>query len=103
MTTGKALLAVGGFSGRDESPTLAQFQQYVADHQIGYYLVRQRQNDNGQNSPQSGQPNNPQPGHNPRSPQQGDNPQQEPGGNPQQSGGPNNSAPSPLRRELLPG
>ncbi|WP_067710620.1 ArnT family glycosyltransferase [Nocardia yamanashiensis] len=43
LQTGAPLLAVGGFSGRDDFPTLEQFQQYVADHQIGYYLVRQRQ------------------------------------------------------------
>ncbi|MEV6767318.1 glycosyltransferase family 39 protein [Nocardia sp. NPDC051030] len=46
LRTGAPLLAVGGFSGRDESPTLAQFQQYVTDHQITYYLVRQRQQRN---------------------------------------------------------
>ncbi|MFF2555910.1 ArnT family glycosyltransferase [Nocardia sp. NPDC058058] len=48
LRTGAPLLAVGGFSGRDEAPTLAQFQTYVADHQVGYYLVQQRQNRNGQ-------------------------------------------------------
>ncbi|MFE3700266.1 hypothetical protein ACFXO7_20610, partial [Nocardia tengchongensis] len=66
LTTGKALLAIGGFSGRDRSPTLAQFQQYVADHQIGYLLVRQRQNDESRSggTPNQGQPNNSQPGGN---------------------------------------
>ncbi|MFJ9369314.1 ArnT family glycosyltransferase [Nocardia sp. NPDC101769] len=68
LTTGKALLAVGGFSGRDDSPTLAQFQQYVADHQIGYLLVRQREESGQDNNSQGGQPNagqpsNPQSGH----------------------------------------
>ncbi|MEC3951942.1 glycosyltransferase family 39 protein [Nocardia sp. CDC153] len=83
LTTGKALLAVGGFSGHDDSPSLAQFQRYVADHQIGYYLIRQRQNDNqpGQpNNPQSAQPT-PQPGHTPRN------------GRDQQGQGGNNSQP----------
>ncbi|MVU81713.1 glycosyl transferase [Nocardia sp. ET3-3] len=100
LTTGKALLAVGGFSGRDPSPSLAQFQQYVADHQIGYYLIRDRQN----NTPQSGEPHNtqsgtPQPGRTPRSgegrtPQQGGgNAPQDQGGAPQQNGGWNNSDP----------
>ncbi|MET9485844.1 glycosyltransferase family 39 protein [Nocardia sp. NPDC006630] len=50
LRTGASLLAVGGFSGRDESPTLAQFQSYVADHQVGYYLVPQRKQDGGWHS-----------------------------------------------------
>ncbi|MCU1643336.1 MAG: putative mannosyltransferase YkcB [Nocardia sp.] len=49
LRTGASLLAVGGFSGRDESPTLEQFQSYVADHQVGYYLVQQRK-DGGRRS-----------------------------------------------------
>ncbi|MEV6100780.1 glycosyltransferase family 39 protein [Nocardia sp. NPDC051981] len=69
LSTGKALLAVGGFSGRDDSPTLAQFQQYVADHQIGYLLVRQREesgqdNNSRDGQPNAGQPSNPPSGHN---------------------------------------
>jgi 4-amino-4-deoxy-L-arabinose transferase-like glycosyltransferase len=39
LETGKSLMAVGGFSGSDNSPTLAQFQQYVADGAIGYFLA----------------------------------------------------------------
>lgn len=46
LTTGKALLAVGGFSGRDPSLSLDRFKQYVADHEIGYFLVHNR-DDNG--------------------------------------------------------
>lgn len=42
LRTGAPLMAVGGFSGRDNAPTLEQFQQYVAAHEVGYYLVRQR-------------------------------------------------------------
>ncbi|MGW4242202.1 ArnT family glycosyltransferase [Nocardia sp. NPDC004722] len=57
LTTGKALLAVGGFSGRDPSPTLERFQQYVADHQIGYYLVRERKQDGGRQWNQDDQSN----------------------------------------------
>lgn len=45
LSTGKSLLAIGGFSGRDSFPTLPQFQQDVADHRIGYFLVRQREQD----------------------------------------------------------
>ena len=32
-------MPIGGFSGSDPSPTLAQFQSYVADGQIHYYIV----------------------------------------------------------------
>jgi len=38
LSTGKSVMAVGGFSGRDNSPTLAQFQQYVATGQIHYFI-----------------------------------------------------------------
>lgn len=62
LSTGKALLAIGGFSGRDDSPSLAQFQQYVAEHQIGYLLIRQRQQPGQDNNSQAGQPNVPQSG-----------------------------------------
>lgn len=33
------VMAVGGFNGSDPSPTLAQFQGYVADGQIHYFLA----------------------------------------------------------------
>ncbi|MFF3569674.1 glycosyltransferase family 39 protein [Nocardia jiangxiensis] len=39
LRTGASLLAVGGFSGRDDSPTLAQFEQYVADGDVHYFLM----------------------------------------------------------------
>jgi 4-amino-4-deoxy-L-arabinose transferase-like glycosyltransferase len=38
LSSDKAVIAVGGFNGGDPAPTLAQFQQYVADHQITYYI-----------------------------------------------------------------
>jgi 4-amino-4-deoxy-L-arabinose transferase-like glycosyltransferase len=38
LGTGLPVMAIGGFNGSDPSPTLAQFQQYVADGQI-HYLV----------------------------------------------------------------
>ncbi|BBX29944.1 ArnT family glycosyltransferase [Mycolicibacterium alvei] len=40
LKTGASLMAIGGFTGSDDSPTLAQFQQYVADGQVGYFLDR---------------------------------------------------------------
>ena len=31
-------MAIGGFNGSDPSPTLAQFQQYVANGEIHYFI-----------------------------------------------------------------
>jgi 4-amino-4-deoxy-L-arabinose transferase-like glycosyltransferase len=39
LKTGASLMAIGGFTGGDPSPTLAQFQQYVADGQVRYFLA----------------------------------------------------------------
>lgn len=39
LKTGSPLMAIGGFTGGDPSPTLAQFQQYVADGQVRYFLA----------------------------------------------------------------
>ena len=39
LATGQAVMAIGGFSGSDPAPTLAQFQKYVADGQVGYFIV----------------------------------------------------------------
>ncbi|WP_263168194.1 ArnT family glycosyltransferase [Streptomyces sp. SCSIO ZS0520] len=39
LSTGKPVMAIGGFNGTDPSPTLAQFQQYVADGRIHYFLA----------------------------------------------------------------
>ena len=33
------VMAIGGFNGSDPSPTLAQFQQYVQDGKIHYFLA----------------------------------------------------------------
>lgn len=41
LDTGAAVMAIGGFSGGDNSPTLAQFQQYVADGEIRYFIAGQ--------------------------------------------------------------
>jgi 4-amino-4-deoxy-L-arabinose transferase-like glycosyltransferase len=38
LKSGASLMAIGGFSGGDNSPTLAQFQGYVADHQVRYFI-----------------------------------------------------------------
>ncbi len=34
-----AVMAIGGFTGSDPSPTLAEFQRYVADGDISYYVA----------------------------------------------------------------
>ncbi|MFK4069574.1 ArnT family glycosyltransferase [Streptomyces sp. NPDC029674] len=39
LTTGDPVMAIGGFNGSDPSPTLAQFQQYVADGRIHYFIA----------------------------------------------------------------
>ncbi|GAB3581510.1 glycosyltransferase family 39 protein [Amycolatopsis endophytica] len=38
LATGKAVIAIGGWDGSDDSPTLEQFQDSVAAGEIGYYV-----------------------------------------------------------------
>ncbi|MEU8232752.1 glycosyltransferase family 39 protein [Actinoplanes sp. NPDC048967] len=38
LATGDPVMAIGGFNGSDPSPTLAQFQQYVAQGKIHYFI-----------------------------------------------------------------
>jgi len=38
LATGDPVMAIGGFNGSDPSPTLAQFQQLVADGKIHYFV-----------------------------------------------------------------
>jgi 4-amino-4-deoxy-L-arabinose transferase-like glycosyltransferase len=39
LSTGTAVMAIGGFSGSDPVPTLGQFQDDVAQHKVTYYIV----------------------------------------------------------------
>ena len=39
LATGDPVMAIGGFNGTDPSPTLAQFQAYVAAHKIHYFIA----------------------------------------------------------------
>ncbi|MGF6885393.1 4-amino-4-deoxy-L-arabinose transferase-like glycosyltransferase [Nocardia sp. GAS34] len=39
LSTGASVMAIGGFTGSDPSPTLAQFEQYVADGDIHYFIA----------------------------------------------------------------
>ncbi|WP_035759566.1 ArnT family glycosyltransferase [Granulicoccus phenolivorans] len=38
LATNRAVMAIGGFNGSDPAPTLAQFQQYVEQGRIHYYI-----------------------------------------------------------------
>jgi Transcriptional regulatory protein, C terminal/Response regulator receiver domain len=38
VATGDPVMAIGGFNGSDPAPTLEQFQQYVAEGRIHYFL-----------------------------------------------------------------
>jgi 4-amino-4-deoxy-L-arabinose transferase-like glycosyltransferase len=39
LATGKAVISIGGWSGTDASPTLAQFEHYVATGQVKYFIA----------------------------------------------------------------
>jgi hypothetical protein len=38
LGSGEPVMAIGGFNGTDPAPTLAQFEQYVAQGKIHYYI-----------------------------------------------------------------
>jgi 4-amino-4-deoxy-L-arabinose transferase-like glycosyltransferase len=38
LATGDPVMAIGGFNGTDPTPSLAQFEQYVAEGRIHYYI-----------------------------------------------------------------
>ena len=38
LATGDAVMSIGGFNGTDPWPTLAEFQELVANHEIHYYV-----------------------------------------------------------------
>ena len=42
LATGDPVMAIGGFNGTDPAPTLAEFERYVADGKIHYYIGGQR-------------------------------------------------------------
>jgi 4-amino-4-deoxy-L-arabinose transferase-like glycosyltransferase len=39
LSTNTPVMAIGGFTGSDPVPTLSQFQQYVADKQVTYFIA----------------------------------------------------------------
>jgi 4-amino-4-deoxy-L-arabinose transferase-like glycosyltransferase len=55
LRTGSSIMAIGGFTGSDNSPTLTQFQQYVADKQIGYFITGGRGGPSGGKSGSAGE------------------------------------------------
>ena len=44
LTSGTAVMAIGGFSGSDPTPTLEQFRDDVAQHKVAYYIVMDNRN-----------------------------------------------------------
>ena len=50
LKTGASVMAIGGFTGSDNSPTLAQFQGYVADHEVRYFIPGGRRRTDGARS-----------------------------------------------------
>ncbi|WP_063052181.1 ArnT family glycosyltransferase [Nocardia arthritidis] len=40
LRTGTSVIAIGGFGGGDDAPTPAQFQQYVADGEVHYFVAQ---------------------------------------------------------------
>jgi len=39
LASGRAIMAIGGFNGTDPTPTLAQFEQYVREGDIHYFIA----------------------------------------------------------------
>lgn len=42
LETGASIMAIGGFTGGDDSPTLTQFQSYVANDDVRYFIAGER-------------------------------------------------------------
>jgi 4-amino-4-deoxy-L-arabinose transferase-like glycosyltransferase len=42
LKTGASIMAIGGFTGSDNAPTLAQFQAYVAADEVRYFIPGDR-------------------------------------------------------------
>jgi len=38
LATDDPVMTIGGFNGTDPAPTLAEFEQFVAEHKIHYYI-----------------------------------------------------------------
>jgi hypothetical protein len=55
LSSGEPIMAIGGFNGTDNAPTLAGFQQLVTAHQVHYFVVSQRGGFGGSSSGASAQ------------------------------------------------
>nr|WP_246098276.1 glycosyltransferase family 39 protein [Rhodococcus spelaei] len=55
LSSDTAVMAIGGFTGSDPTPTLAEFVNYVKDRQVTYYLVQNRTGDGGRDAGKQGQ------------------------------------------------
>ncbi|WP_405132904.1 ArnT family glycosyltransferase [Nocardia sp. NBC_01388] len=58
LSSSTAVMAIGGFSGSDPTPTLSQFIDYVKNHQVTYYLVQQGGRGGGGGTPADTAPGN---------------------------------------------
>ncbi len=38
LASGEPIMAIGGFNGTDQAPTLAQFKKMVAAHEVHYFI-----------------------------------------------------------------
>jgi 4-amino-4-deoxy-L-arabinose transferase-like glycosyltransferase len=54
LQTGASIMAIGGFTGSDNSPTLTQFQAYVAEGQVRYFIPGDREGPPGGRSGTAG-------------------------------------------------
>ncbi|MFF2108750.1 ArnT family glycosyltransferase [Rhodococcus koreensis] len=50
LSTGTAVMAVGGFTGSDPAPTLGQFIDDITGHRVTYYIVENRGDDQQPNT-----------------------------------------------------
>ena len=50
LASGEPVMAIGGFNGSDPAPSLAQFQQYVAESKIHYFIAGGGMGGGGQSS-----------------------------------------------------
>ena len=54
IDSGTSVMAIGGWSGSDPSPTLAQFEKYVAEGKIHYFIAGGQSGQGGAGGPQGG-------------------------------------------------
>ncbi|HLY84512.1 MAG TPA: glycosyl transferase, partial [Acidimicrobiales bacterium] len=55
LATGKSVMPIGGFNGTDPSPTLAQFERYVSEGKIHYFIAGGRSGGGGATASTSSQ------------------------------------------------